>query len=372
MPQQQEPKTQAPAILSERSLKTEDKFSGTVQHQEQEMAGIAVASKERALIESAFIMAKKFPRNEEDARAKILKTCSIYSFAEKAKYRKPIGNSFIEGPSIRLAEEMFRQWGHMRVDGTVLYDDPGRRMIQVSAMDMQSGATGTRQFTIEKTVERKSAAGRIVLAERMNSQGEKISIVVATEDEVLTKQNATLSKYRRNLIMELIPVDIVQDALAKVVETIRAGVKANPDKAKKEVMDNFAKLGILPSEIEKFIGRPLAQILPDDIVELKEVFTAITEGEEKWPAILAAKLGHGAPKDEPAKGSFKAGDASTHTAVDAKFDSERSKLLQEAEELKVQKGQKAFDAVVAKTGFKDIKDIPTGILKEVVTELNWN
>jgi hypothetical protein len=350
----------------------ENKFDGTLVHQQSEMAGIAVASKERALIESAFIMAKKFPRNEEDARAKILKTCSIYSFAEKAKYRKPIGNSFIEGPSIRLAEEMYRQWGHMRVDGTVLYDDPGRRMIQVSAMDMQSGATGTRQFTIEKTVERKSAAGRIVLAERTNSQGEKISIVVATEDEVLTKQNATLSKYRRNLIMELIPVDIVQDALSKVVDTIKAGVKANPEAAKKSVMDNFAKLGILPSDIEKFLGHPLAQILPDEIVELKEVFMAIHDGEEKWPNILAAKLGQNIPKEEPIKGSFKAGDASTHVAVDAPIDGDRVKAMQEIESLRQLKGEKVFQAVLAKTGIKDLKEASVPVLQEIVAELNWN
>lgn len=352
----------------------ENKFEGTLVHQQSEMAGIAVASKERALIESAFIMAKKFPRNEEDCRAKILKTCSIYNFAEKAKYKKPVGQSHIIGPSIRLAEEMYRQWGHMRVDGTVLYDDPGRRLVQVSAMDMQTGATGTRQFTIEKTVERKNATGRIVLAERMNSYNEKVSIVVATEDEVLTKQNATLSKYRRNLILELIPVDILNDALLKVDETIRAGVKANPDAAKKAVMDNFAKLGVIPSEIEKFLGHPLAQVTPDEIVELKEVFTAIMDGEETWKNILSAKLGEGKPAEpEKATGSFKAGDSKDHVAVDAPLvDKDRSEIMQDIERLRIEKGEKAIKTALDKTGFKELSAVPTGILKEIQAELNWN
>lgn len=318
----------------------ENRMDMTLVHQQSEQAAIAVATKERALIEGAYIMAKKFPRNEDDARIRILKTCSSFTFAEKAKYKKPIGNSFIIGPTIRLAEEMFRQWGHLRVEAVVLYDDEMRRIIQVSALDLQTGANGIMQFTIEKTVERKNAAGRIVIRERTNSQNEKVSLVVATEDEVFTKQNATLSKYRRNLILQIIPNDILQDSLNKVDETVKAGIKANPEGSKKSVMDNFSKIGILPSEIEKYIGHPIAQLTTEEMAELKDVFTTITEGEDTWSNILAVKLGTAKsdhkvetfimPERLPGEDewayeervkklkeekSFKSGDATTHKPV---------------------------------------------------------
>lgn len=254
-----------------------------------ETAIAAVTEKARAEIESAYIMAKKFPRNEEDARINIIRTCRIPSFAEKAKYKKPIGKSAIIGPSIRLAEEIARQWGNIDVEMTVLYEDPSRRLVQIRVIDLQTGSTGRAQFVIEKTVERKNAYGRNVVAERLNSSGEKISIVEATEDEVLSKQNATASKYRRNLILQLIPTYILADAIEQVDETIRSGVKTDPERAKKAVADNYAKLGIKPSDIEKYLGHSFAQLTPDEIVNLKDLYTAMAEGETTWAQILASK-----------------------------------------------------------------------------------
>lgn len=338
------------------------------------MAAIAVASKERALIEGAYIMAKKFPRNEDEARAKILHTCSNYTFAEKAKYAKPIGNTKIIGPSIRLAEEMFRQWGHLRVEGTILYDDPRRRLVQVSALDLQTGANGIMQFPIEKTVERKNAAGREILAERTNSTGEKINIVVATEDEVMVKQNAILSKYRRNLILQIIPNDILVDALTRVDETIKKGVAANPDREKKVVMDNFSKIGVMPTELEKYLGHPIAQIVPEEIVELKEVYATIAEGEDTWKNILAAKLGEAAPAAAagPAAASFKPGNEKDHQDVKAPVNTERQQLLHQFEDLKIKLGEARFNAVLAKHKVQkpeEIQDIK--VMADVIAEMNW-
>lgn len=276
-------------------------------HQQAELAAIAVATKERALIEGAYIMAKKFPRNEDDSRARIIKTCSSFTFAEKAKYKKPIGRDFIIGPTIRLAEEMFRQWGHLRVEAVVLYDDDRRRIIQVSALDLQTGSNGIMQFTVEKTVERKNAAGREIISERMNSYNEKVSIVVATEDEVMVKQNAILSKYRRNLILQIIPNDILTDALTAVDKAMKAGIAADPQAAKKMVMDNFAKIGVMPTDIEKYLGHPIAQIVPEEIVELKDVFNTISEREDTWANILSVKTGEGiAAAKEVVPGAIKA------------------------------------------------------------------
>lgn len=338
------------------------------------MAAIAVATKERALIEGAYIMAKKFPRNEDDARARIIKTCASYTFAEKAKYRKPIGKDFIIGPSIRLAEEMFRQWGHLRVEGIVLYDDDMRRIIQVSALDLQTGSNGIMQFTIEKTVERKNATGRIVISERMNSYNEKVSLVIATEDEVMVKQNATLSKYRRNLILQIIPNDILQDALFKIDATIKAGIAANPEREKKNVVDNFAKIGVMPSEIEKYLGHPIAQIIPDEIAELKDVYTTIIENEGTWKSILATKSGEATSEGKPAPvtATFTPGEPKDHRGVKEPLDPARHKILEQFAELRKTLGDKRFEEILNKHNFKspeEIKDIQK--MNEIIGEMNW-
>lgn len=282
------------------STTTSRELTREVEQENNEAAVTAVATKARAEVESNLIMARKFPRNEDDIRTKVLKTCRIYSFAEKGKYKKPQGKKknertgeweqqYVVGPSIRLAEELFRQWGNITLESSVLYENSKVRIVSCRAMDLQTLASSTAQFIVEKTVERKSAIGREVISERLNNSGERISVVVATEDETFSKQNNIGSKYRRNLTIQLIPTYLLQDALIAIDETIKSGIKDNPEKAKLEMIDSFSKFGILPSDIEKYLGHPMAQINPTEILELKDICIAIAEGESTWQEVLEEK-----------------------------------------------------------------------------------
>src|SRR5262245_42448036 len=83
-----------------------------------ELAAGAVATAAKAEVEAAYIMAMKQPRNEDDARIKIMKICAHHEFAIKARYGKPIGQGKVEGPSIRFAEEALRHWGNVLAQQT--------------------------------------------------------------------------------------------------------------------------------------------------------------------------------------------------------------------------------------------------------------
>lgn len=364
------------------SKTTSRELSREVEQENNEAAVTAVATKARAEVESALIMARKFPRHELDIRTKVLNTCRIYSFADKAKYKKPQGKklengkwvqNYVIGPSIRLAEELFRQWGNITYETNVLYENAKVRIISCRAMDLQTLATSTSQFIIEKTVERKSAEGRVVVDERVNSNGEKISIVVATEDEVFSKQNNIGSKYRRNLIIQLIPTYLLQDALTAIDDTIKAGIKENPDRAKLDMLDRFAKFGILPADIEKYLGHPVAQIMPDEIQELMDIFTAIVEKETTWEDVLEEKL---KPAEAPAAAhmppapAFKAGDASTHQAVQEKVGDSLPKLKLEIEFMVKKLGKEKVDKVIGSYGFATIEEIQSiEAAKKILGEL---
>lgn len=79
-----------------------------------ELATTGAAAKERAEIESAIIVAKKFPRNEEACFQKLMKAASRSSFAEDATYSFPRGDTNVTGPSVNLAREAARIWGNIR------------------------------------------------------------------------------------------------------------------------------------------------------------------------------------------------------------------------------------------------------------------
>ena len=247
-----------------------------------EMAAVAVAAAAKSEVESAYIMAMKQPRNEDDARVKILKMCASPAFAAKARYSKPVGGNKIEGPSIRFAEEMLRHWGNVLVQQTAIYDDDERRIVKVTVRDLESNLSYSKELTIEKHVERRDRTGREVLRERPNTTGQLIYVVRATEDELQNKEAALVSKVMRNNGLRLIPQHIIDEAMGVATETIRAKVAADPEGEKKMMLDSFADLGILPSAIEEYAGCPIAQLAPKQIVELRAIYAAIKDGQTSW------------------------------------------------------------------------------------------
>lgn len=273
-------------------------FGGTTYLQNAEMAGIAVAASAKAEVESAYILALKNPRNEAECRSSILNVCKNLKFSETAIYRKPQGKkqvngqwiaNNIEGLSIRFAEEAIRLWRNIKTLQTTIYDDPQKRIVKVTVIDLESNISYSKEFVIEKTVERKNAIGRDVVYERVNSSGEKVSIVTATEDEIMNKEAALASKTIRNNGLRLIPDYVLTEAIEIIRAIVKSQVDQDPDKAKRDVVDNFAKLNISVKQLEDYLSHPIAELVSGEIVALKEVYNSLLEGNVTWMEIMEIK-----------------------------------------------------------------------------------
>lgn len=251
-------------------------------------AAVAAAEAAKARIQAAYIMAMQRPRSYDQSRIKILEACSRPSFAEKVEYRKPVGRGdAIVGPSIRFAELALREWGNISYENQVVYDDDLTRRINVVITDLETNTTFSASIQIAKTVERKNAAGREVVSERINSYGDKVYIVKATDDEIANKQAALVSKALRNEGLRLIPQDIVEEAIERARETVAAKDKRDPDAARKKLADAFAAIGVMPADIEAFLGHSLARCAQAEIQQLRAMYSAIRDGEAKWSDYVA-------------------------------------------------------------------------------------
>ncbi len=246
-------------------------------------AAVAAAEAAKARIQAAYIMAMQRPRSYDQSRVKILEACSRPSFAEKVEYSKPVGGGRpIVGPSIRFAELALREWGNIAYENQVVYDDETTRRINVTITDLETNTTFSASIQINKTVERKKSEGREVMSERINSYGEKVFIVKATEDEIANKQGAAVSKSLRNEGLRLIPQDIIEEALEKARETVNRKDKADPDAARKKLADAFAAIRVMPSDLEAYLQHPLSQTSPAELQELRSIYQTIRDGEAKW------------------------------------------------------------------------------------------
>lgn len=247
----------------------------------------AVAAREKAAVEARFVMAMNRPRNEETARLKILKQCENPEFAESARYRKPIGGKSITGLSVRFAEEIARLWGNVFVQASIVFDDRERRIYHCVATDLETNTAHEQDVVVEKFVERKKVkAGDEVINTRLNSYGEQIYLKVATEDEVLTKANAGLSKAKRNLILTLIPAHIREAAEKRAIKTLKDADAQDPEAARRQILDAFFELGVMPEQVQELIGKPLEQLNPAELQWLRSIYTGLREGEATWQEVM--------------------------------------------------------------------------------------
>lgn len=258
----------------------------------------ALAAQATAQVQARFVMADRRPRSWDDVRVKLLAECRRPGFAEVARYRKPVGDG-IEGPSIRFAEACMRYAGNMSCDTIPINDTRSARTLTVVVTDYETNASYSGNVTIQKTVERKNAKGRVVMGERKNSYGDTVYIVEATEDELLNTQNAMVSKAARTLILRMIPGDIVEEGQTQCIETSKAADARDPRAAQKRLTDAFASRGVMPSELERYLGHPLQAITASEGAELKAIFEAIKDGETTWTAVIEHKLGE-QKSDKPA------------------------------------------------------------------------
>lgn len=264
---------------------------------ETNQAGLAAQA--TAQVQARYIMADRRPRSWDNVRVKILAECKRPGFARVARYLKPIGKG-VSGPSIRFAEACMRYAGNMSCDTIPVGEDRQKRVLLLVATDFETNASYSGTVTIPKTVERKQAKDRVVIGERTNSYGDKVYIVEATEDELLNQQNALISKAARTLILRLIPGDIVDEAMTECIEVSRHDDAKDPRAAQKRLQDAFAAWGVMPSDIEKWLGHPFAAITADEGADLKAIYETIKDGETTWLAVMEAKFGEKAGNEKAA------------------------------------------------------------------------
>lgn len=273
--------------------------TGITKGPEHETAITAAAAQAQAIVQSRYIMAYQRPRDIDAVRVALLKACARPRFAETAIYSKPVGGQRIEGPSIRFAEEAARALGNIDVQTPVLYDDFEKRIIGVRVTDLESNTNYSADVTIQKTVERKKVKeGQQVLGSRLNSYGDTVYLVEATDDDLLNKQNALVSKAIRTGILRVLPSDIREEALDAARETMEKGDTVDPDAARKKLASAFAAIGVAPGELKKYLGHELSTCSPSELADLRKVYSSIKEGEASWAEHM--KLRHAnEPGTEP-------------------------------------------------------------------------
>lgn len=274
-------------------------FGGGEIESRRETQGAAMAAKAQAEIQARYIMAERKPRDVDDFRVRLLKECARPGFADVAEYRKPVGGQSINGPSIRFVETAIREFRNINVETPTIYEDDDKRIVRIAVTDLEANITYNDEAVIEKFVERrKTKTGDEILSSRQNSYGDTVYRIRATEDDLANKVGAAVSKRVRNLGLRILPSHVVAECMDACKATRDAGIKADPDQARKRMIDGFSKIGVSPVDIKEYLGHEIEQSSPSEIDELRAVYQTIADGEATWQAVMVAKRAERGEVDE--------------------------------------------------------------------------
>lgn len=265
-------------------------FGGQSLERKAETSSTALAAQATAAVQARYVIALQRPRDWELVRVALLKACKRPLFAQDAIYAKPMGGESIQGPSIRFAEEAARAMTNVLSEVAAIYDDDKKRIVRVTCTDLESNLTFYKDVNVEKTVERKHPkAGLQILGKRLNSYGEPVFLVPATDDETATKEAALCSKAMRELLLRLLPSDIKEAAFAQIRETRHTEDAEDPDAAKRRVIDGFFDMGVDPKQLTEYVGCDLGKLTPAQLQRLRLIASAMKDGETTWADVVAQK-----------------------------------------------------------------------------------
>jgi hypothetical protein len=290
-----------------REVATRQEFSvpAEVKGFESSPMGIALAARAKAIVEARYIAAWQRPRDWDQVRQNILKECKRPEFAKNKStlYLKPIGRG-VEGLGIRFVEVAIRCIRNLACEYEMIFQDQTQEVWMVTITDFESNVPHSGQLVVPRTVERaKPMDDGTYLSMRKNSEGRNTYTVSATEDDMLNKRAAFISKAIRTVGLRLVPGDI-QDEATRLIKEIREDEAAkDPNATRKAIVDAFGEIGVTATMLVEYLEHPLDQCNPEEMVRLRGIFGAINEGEATWVQVMenrdAERQGKEAPGWKP-------------------------------------------------------------------------
>lgn len=228
--------------------------------------GTVAVESSRAIAEAQgkLVIAKRFPRNEIDAFAKVMTACQRKSLAEKAFYSYPRGGETVQGPTIRFAEELARCWGNLDYGIKELSQGNGNSEMQAYCWDLETNTMSIQNFT---NPHRKEV-------------GKTIKELTSLRD--IYENNANMAARRlRARILAVLPSDLVDEAIKECRKTLTGNNETPLIDRVKSMTVAFGKLGVTQEMIEGKLKRKIETMTAEDFADYIGIFNSLKENNSK-------------------------------------------------------------------------------------------
>jgi len=240
-------------------------FNKDVVVKEQDTTQAMMVGRQAQEVQAAMLIARKFPRDENEAYKRIMRSCARVGLAEKAEYAFPRGDQKVMGPSIRLAESIAQNWGNIDYGVIEIENNHGKSEMLAYAWDLETNTRVTKIFTVQH--KRDTRAGTKIL----------------TDGRDIYEATANFGARRvRACILGVIPGDVIEAAVKECRKTIKGDNKTPIEDRIKVMLNKFEKEHRVSTEdIEKYLGCSAKAINENDLIRMRGVYQSIEDGMSK-------------------------------------------------------------------------------------------
>jgi hypothetical protein len=214
-----------------------------------------------AMVDKRIATARAYPRSIARFKQQTAQLLSEdVETAISAEYAKPVGNGYVHGPSIRLAELAAMCWGNLEVEVGEPIVNERNVFVQATAWDLQNNfrMDGTATMSI------------------IDKYGQRYK-----PHMIETTCAAVASKARRNAIISVIPRAYINDLLQVARDVARKNLPT-VEQQRAALLDFFAKQHrIIPDQIFKAVAvQGVEDITQEHITLLRGIAQALKEGSK--------------------------------------------------------------------------------------------
>lgn len=228
-------------------------------------------------IQTGYLMAKRFPRNEEAAIARINRECQRYELAEEALWSFPRAGEKLEGPTVRLIEMIATAWGNLNYGVQELENVEGvdgYSIVEGYCTDLESNLHSSKTFKVYHKL-------------KLKNKGMKL----LDDPRDIYEHVANMGARRmRSAIQAVIPRYVVDAAVEQVKKTLQIGPKG---KSLKERIDGmvvrFSEVGVTVEMLERKLGHPVKDTVPEELADLAVVYNTVKKEHARRADIFSFK-----------------------------------------------------------------------------------
>lgn len=252
--------------------------------QAEQKTAVATTDQSRAIAETQamMIVAKRFPRDENEAYMRAMKACESPGLASVAMYAYKRGGTMVEGPTVRLMETLMRCWTNAVAGFQELSRDRGKSEVEAFAWDMEANVKFSRKFTVAH-IRDKKGGNEAVTAER-----DVYELV------------ANMAQRRvRSCIQNMVPGYIIDAAVNQCKKTLMGGSGKPLQERVRDMLMAFDQIGVTKAMVEAWLTHDVSAMVPAQLVRLQQIYVSIRDGVAPREEYFDMTAGKPEPANEP-------------------------------------------------------------------------